>query len=132
MLANDLTLDDADGTETVFRLRSQDVTGSNRINTSSTLSEPFTLQVRHTQQGNGADAIDRHLVGFDWVKLDSAGKPRKLTVNLTVAVPRASVITQQMVRDTVANCIDLISDGGFTTSGMAGTTVLDAILLGES
>jgi hypothetical protein len=132
MLTNNLSLDDATGDEVVYNLISQDGTGTRRFDISSTVSEPRGLAIKHTVQGTGADAIDRHLVQFTDTKLSTSGKPRSAIVNVTIAMPRDSVITAAMVHDLVANAVDLLADGGFTGSGLAGTTNLAAILRGES
>jgi hypothetical protein len=51
---------------------------------------------------------------------------------LTVNFPRDVVVTQGIMVDMVANLVDLISDGGFSGAGMAGTTAIASILQGES
>jgi hypothetical protein len=49
-----------------------------------------------------------------------------------MAVPQSASITNTKVIDLVANLIDLISDGGFTDSGMAGNVAITQLLRGES
>jgi hypothetical protein len=51
---------------------------------------------------------------------------------MTWAIPRDVAITSNDVIDLTANGVDLITDGGFTGSGMAGTTALVALYRGES
>jgi hypothetical protein len=126
------TLDDASGDDVTYVLISQDANGTRRLNSASTLAEPADMIVRHSVQGSGQNAVDRHLIQFTWTKLDTAGVPRKATINFTVAVPRSTVITSTMVNDMIANLVDFIADGGFTTSGFAGVTNLTALLRGES
>jgi hypothetical protein len=132
MLSNQLLLDDASGDEVTYNLISQDGTGTIRHDIASTVSEPRRLSIKHTVQGAGADAIDRHLVSSTHTLLSATGKPRTCIVNTTIAVPRDTVITDTVVNDLVANQIDLLSDGGFSGSGLAGTTNLAAIKRGES
>lgn len=127
-----LTLDDAGGDAVVYKLIATDRSGTDRVNVATTSSEPSKLLIRHTANGSGANALDRHLVSFEIFKANASGILRKLTVNLTIAVPRDPIITSQDVFDTVSNCIDFVSDGGFTDSGIAGTTTLAGLLLGES
>lgn len=131
MLTNNLTLDGATGTEVTYNLISQDSTGTRRVDTASTLAEPSVLQIKHSVQGSGADAVDRHLISLSANKL-SSGKPRAAVINFTAAVPRDSVITSAIVLDLIAQLVDLITDGGFSGSGFAGTTNLTAFLRGES
>lgn len=132
MLTQNLALDNATGTEKTFNLLSQDSSGTRRGDVSSSLAEPRLLVIKHSVQGQGQDAIDRHLVQFSDTQESSTGKLRTAVVNVTIAVPRDSVITSTIVQDLVAHAIDLLCDGTFSSSGMGGTTNLDAICRGES
>lgn len=129
--SSSILLDDASGDEVTYKLIKTDGTGTDRIDPATSLTEPGKMSIRHSVSGAGADAVDRHLVQFTRTVL-STGKPRTLTVNLTIACPRDSVITSTMIYDSVANLVDFIADGGFTGSGLAGTTNLASLLLGES
>lgn len=131
MFTETLTLDDASGDDVVYALILNGANdGSKRIDTASTLSEPGVLQIKHSVSGSGPNAIDRHLVQLSRTKI-SAGVPRTLTVNFTVAVPRDVAITNQLVFDAVSNLVDFISDGSFSSSGIGGTTNLVSLLRGE-
>jgi len=132
MLTSTLTLDDASGDATEYVQISLDTSGSVRRNSATTNAEPSTLSIKHSRTGKGVNAVDRHLIQFAKTELDSLGVPRTSIVNLTMAVPQATVVTNQDIFDLVANLVDLVSDGGFTDSGMAGTTILTQILRGES
>jgi len=132
MLANTLTLDDASGDETSYILISQDATGTRRVHDIDSLAEPGSLVIKHSVSGSGPDAVDRHLVQFTRTLNSSTGKPRAGIVNLTIAVPRDVVVTSQIIFDLVANLVDLVSDGGFSGAGFAGTTTLTSLLRGES
>jgi hypothetical protein len=129
-LTDDLVLDDASGDDITYRLTSRQADGSKRIDIATTLSEPAFLVIKHNQTGKGADTIDRHLVQFTRTKLDTNGVPRTLTVNLTVAVPRSSVMTSTVVNDQISNLLDLIMSGGFTT--LASTSNIDSLMRAES
>lgn len=129
MLANDLTLDKKDGTDVVYRLINQDGTGSRRIDVTTNLSAPKLLTIRHSSQGKGADAVDRHLVSITQTVAGSAA-PRTLTVNFTVAVPRDAVITSTIVKDAICNMIDFLADGSI--GSLSTMDNVDAILRGES
>jgi hypothetical protein len=130
-LSATLTLDDASGDAIVYNQLFADSGGSKRYDVASTLIEPRNLVVKHSIQGSGADAIDRHLVQFTHTKVTTSGAPKTATVNLTLSIPRDSVITATIVHDLVANLVDLISDGGFGDSGFTGVTNLSAIARGE-
>lgn len=129
--AADLTLDDADGTDIVYKLRSQDGSGSQRIDVATDLRNPGLLTIRHSSTGSGVDAIDRHLAQITRALTDTNGKQATLTVNFTLQVPRNTVITNQIVYDAVANLIDFLSDGGLTIA-LASTNAIQSLLRGES
>lgn len=127
---SDLVLDDASGDDVTYRLVSSDNTGTKRIDIATTLAAPAHLAIRHSVAGKGADIVDRHLVQFTRTIVDTNGSPRTLTVNLTLAVPRSSVITSQIVKDQIMNLLDLMSDGALTT--LATSANIDSLLRGES
>jgi hypothetical protein len=129
--AADLVLDDADGTDVTYRLRSSSADGSQRIDIATDLRNPALLTLKHTTTGKGTDAIDRHLVQFTRTLTDTNGKQATLTLNTTLNVPRNSVITNQIVYDQVANLLDFLSDGALT-SGLADTDAVTALLRGEN
>lgn len=129
MLANDITLDKQDGTDVVYRLINQDGSGSRRIDIATNASLPKLLTIRHSTQGKGVDAVDRHLVSLTQTVAGSLA-PRTITVNFTVAVPRDTVVTSAMVKDLVTNLVDFLADGTIAT--LATMTNVDAILRGES
>lgn len=132
MLTSTLLLDDASGDEITYVLISQDATGTVRLNSASTNAEPQALSVKHSKSGSGINTVDRHLIQLSKTVLDANSVARTAIVNFTMAVPQATVITNAMVIDLVANLIDLISDGGFSAAGMAGTVALTQLLRGES
>lgn len=129
MLANDITLDKKDGTDVVYRLINQDGTGSRRIDVTTNLAAANLMTIRHSAQGKGADAVDRHLIQFSKTVQGSAA-PRTLTVNFTVSVPRDTAITAAMVRDEICNLVDFLADGSI--SSLSTMDNVDAILRGES
>lgn len=131
-LTSTLTLDGSTGTEASFVLQGTDANGSRRINSATTLAAPELCTIKHSKTGSGVNAIDRHLVQFSRTEADAAGVPRTATVNFTIAVPQSSVFSTTEVIDLVAYLVDLISDGGFSGSGFAGTTALNQILRNES
>lgn len=127
-----LTLDDATGDAVTYALIGRDLNGSSRINTATTATEPANFVIKHSRSGANSNVVDRHLVQVTKTKSDTAGVSRTAIVNLTIAVPRSAVITQDDVIDMVSNLIDFIADGGFSDTGIAGTVALTALLRGES
>lgn len=129
--ADELVLDDADGTDVTYRLRSRDLNGSQRIDVATNAQNPGLLSIRHSSTGKGLEAVDRHLVSLTRTLTDTVGKQVTLTVNFTLAVPRNSVITNQIVYDAVGNVLDLLTDGALT-AGLSDTDAISSLLRGES
>jgi len=126
-------LDARDGSDQTFALIGEDQTGSKRIDTASTLTEPRTLVVKHSTSGTGTAAIDRHLIQSSVTKINSSGVARTGTVNLTIAMPRDTVVTAALIEDCIANIVSLICNHAFSaTTGFTNTTVIDQLLRGES
>lgn len=129
MLANDLTLDKADGTDVVFRLQSQLADGSRRIDVASTLALPTTLVIKHSVSGKAPNVIDRHLIQVNKTVEASIGTATVL-VNFTVTVPRDVSVTPTVIHDVISHLVDFLTD--LTGTGLATTANIDAILRGES
>lgn len=127
------TLDARDGSDQTYALLGEDQTGSKRLDTASTLTEPRSLVIKHSVQGSGANAIDRHLVQASYTKVNSSGVPRTGTVNLTIAMPRDTVITSAIIEDLLANIVSLVCNHAFSaTTGFTNDTVILQLLRGES
>jgi hypothetical protein len=127
------TLDARDGSDNTYALIGADSVTSKRIDTASTLAEPKLLVVKHSVSGAGAAAIDRHLVQCSVTKLNSAGVPRTGTVNLTVAMPRDTIITTAEIEDCIANIVSLLCNHAFSaTTGFTNDTVIVQLLRGEN
>lgn len=132
MLTANLALDNSTGVESTFNLQVYLPDGARRIDSVSTLTEPRTLEIKHSVTGKGAAMIDRHLISAVNQQSDAAGVPFKAIVNLTIAAPRNTVFSNTDLADLVSFVVDFISDGGFSGAGIAGTTNLSAVLRGES
>lgn len=132
-LTDTLTLESSSGANTTWNLLFKDATQTKRINTAGTLSEPSQLVIKHTSSGTGANIVDRHLISATQSKLDTLGVTRTATVNMTIAVPRNTVITQTIVADLISAIVALVTDGSFSaTTGMLGQTNLTQLLRNES
>jgi len=129
VLASDLTLDKADGTDVVYRLVSTDQTGSRRIDIASTLALPATLVIKHSVSGKSPNVIDRHLVQLNKVVATAVGTTT-MNCNFTITVPRDVAVTGTVVSDVVSNLLDFLSDSALT--GYTPHANLDALLRGES
>lgn len=122
MLATTLTLADAAAANKSFVQNKLDSTGSDRIDTTTTLAAPRLMSIRHTTTGKGATAVDRHLIQFVHNEVDSNGVPVAVVVNTTVQVPRSSTISRAEIDDLLA----------FTKNFLAVTANVDAILRNEA
>jgi len=129
MLANDLTLDKADGTDVVFKLVRMNQDGSLRLDASTTLALPTTLQVKHSVTGKPPVLIDRHLIQVNKTVAAAIGTVTA-NLNFTLAIPRDVAITTAVVADMISHLLDFLQDGAIT--GYATHANVDAILRGES
>lgn len=132
-ITDPLSLENAFNTANSFVRTSQDASGSNWIDSSSsTPSEPRGLSIKHQISGKGKDAVDRHLLSAYYTKLDAETIPRTGVVNITLSMPRNSVITSAIMYNLVANLIDFLMAGVFASSVTSLTTTnVDKILRGE-
>lgn len=128
MFSGTIVVDDASGDDISYALVNQDATGSRRLDVASTLAAPGLLSIKHSVSGKGKAAVDRHLVQLSRT-ITSSPQDAVLIANFTLAVPRDTVVTAQIVYDTVANIFDFLMSGGLTT---LTTTNIDALLRGES
>lgn len=129
MLANDLTLDRADGTDAIFKLVKMNQDGSQRLDASSNLALPTTLVIKHSVTGKPPLLVDRHLIQLNKTVAAAIGTAT-LNLNFTIAVPRDVAITTTVVADMVSHLLDFLQDGAIT--GYATHANVDAILRGES
>lgn len=129
LLANDLTLDNSNGDDVVYRLVSQSQDGTRRIDVASTLALPSTLSIRHSQTGKAPAITDRHLVQLSKTVATATGSV-PVVANFTLTIPRDSAVTTAIVHDVISNILDFLTDS--TLTGFASTANVDAILRGES
>jgi hypothetical protein len=129
MLANDLTLDKADGTDVVYRLVSSDATGSRRIDIASTLALPATLVIKHSTSGKPPNVVDRHLVQVNQTVSTTTGSV-VVSANFTITAPRDVAVTSTVIHNVISNLVDFLTDGAAT--GYVTVTNVDAVLRGES
>jgi hypothetical protein len=130
MFANDLVLDDQSGDDVTYRLFRQDASGSQRIDVATNLALPAIFKIQHSTTGKGNAAVDRHLVQITRTVANSAGLPVTLTLNFTLAVPRDTAITNQIVKDSISNLLDFLADGAIAS--VAAMTNVEALLRGEA
>jgi len=109
--ASDITLNTSTGGSVVFTLTGNQLGQSDRIATFSTLSEPWTMHVKHQSVNRKGVVADRHLTQFKYCKTDSAGVLRAVTVNFTIDRDRTPAITDTMVYDLVGMLVDFLRDG---------------------
>jgi hypothetical protein len=129
MLASDLTLDKADGTDQIFRLVSQDGSGSRRLDIASTLALPSVLNIKHSVSGKEPSIVDRHLVSFSKTLPSTVGSVTA-TVNFTLTVPRDVAVTSAVIWDMVCSMLDLLSDG--SVASYTAHNNVDSLLRGEA
>ena len=129
MLANDITLDKANGDDVVFRLVSQGTDGSKRIDVASSLALPTTLVIKHSVSGKSPNIVDRHLIQVNKTVVTTTGTAT-VNVNFTVTIPRDVALTPTIIHDVITHIVDFLTDGAAT--GLATSANIDAVLRGES
>ena len=129
MLANDITLDKANGDDVVFRLVSQGPDGSKRIDVASSLALPNVLTIKHSVTGKAPNVVDRHLVQVNKTVVTTTGSA-SINCNFTVTVPRDVALTPTLIHDAICHIVDFLTDGAAT--GLATSANIDAVLRGES
>lgn len=75
---------------TMLRLAA-DLVKSKYIDGASALSTPRTLEITHTV-ASSPNGVDRHLVKYQKVALDTNSKPQTLTMTKTLTVPRQGIV----------------------------------------
>lgn len=130
--ADPLSLENAFNAANSFVRTFQDARGSAFIDSASSATEPRGLVIRHQVSGKNADAVDRHLVQAYYTKLDPETIPRTGIINVTLAVPRSSIITPTIMYNLMSNLIDLLTAQQWAglQAGMT-TTWMDKLLRGE-
>jgi hypothetical protein len=136
MFTPTVTVDDSMGYAKDFKLIRQDGTGTLRIDTLSSLSEPRTLSIKHSIQGKGAAAIDRHLIQLQKQDTGDSGVLESCIVNLTVALPRSGTFSNGDVHNLLAFLMSfLLNMSAFDAAESLGTwdtTNIDGLLIGEA
>lgn len=137
MLKDNIILKGASGSYQ-YVLTGQIGTESKRVRNDSQYAEPKTLLVRHTTQGKGIDAVDRHNVQISNVKKDGQGVLRTSIINLTIAAPREG-FTNADLQEQLDQLFSLFRTSpsnldveASVVSGGSNAALFNAILLGES
>jgi len=123
-----VVVDDASGDDVTYNLTATGPTGTTRLDAATTLAAPGVMKISHSVTGKGKAAVDRHLVQFARTLTDSTSEAT-LVCNFTLQVPRNTLITEQIVFDQVANCLDFLMAGGLST---LTTTNVQKLIRGES
>lgn len=136
MFNDTLTLKTKANVDRTYIKRRNMLDGTERIDSASTQSEPCLMVIKHSVQGSGPAAIDRHLVQFSRTSINSVtGKSVTSTVNLTIAVPRDSTISASDVEDDLVALLRFVCGTDFQPSGSGSdyaSTVFNSLVLGES
>lgn len=86
-----ITLKNAAAANVSMLRLANDLVKSKYIDGSSNLSTPRTLEITHTVS-TSPNGVDRHLVKYQKVALDSNSKPQTLTMTKTLTVPRQGIV----------------------------------------
>nr|UUW21123.1 MAG: hypothetical protein [Sanya steitz-like virus 1] len=122
MFPSTITINDRVPAAKDFKQIALEDKGSVRMDVSTTNLSPRQMVIRHSTTSKGVDLVDRHLVQFSTVKIDTSGIARTLIVNLTLGVPRNSAIVRTDIDDLIA----------FIRNWSGVTANIDGLLIGES
>lgn len=86
-----------------------DLVKSKYIDGASALATPRTMEITHTV-ATSPNGVDRHLLKFQKVALDTLSKPQTLTMNVTLNVPRQGIVRVD-VDDLIAMCKEFWTTG---------------------
>jgi hypothetical protein len=135
-LADPLVVKDASGTDVSFAVQSviaatapDSSSGTYRVDTGSTASEPRRLVVKQVVTGKGANRSRRTLVQLTKDKVSDAGVTSQLLFNGSWTFPLNGLFAASDLYDILA----LWCDVALTTGSLAvDTTKVGALLRGES
>lgn len=126
MAFGDIILADSAAANKTFTETRRTSEGADRIDTTSTdLSVPRTLSIKHALVGNDktlGGPSDRHLLQVVHKRRDASGNVVPLIINLSAQIPRNSVITTTDRNDALK----------FVTNFLAVSGNVDKWLRGES
>jgi len=122
--ASTLTINNAAAAAKSFVLNLLAGNSSERIESTSTLTNPVKMMIRHsyTPKKGVNDAYDRHAVTFTKAVTDADDMVHTASVTITMTVPRVSDITRTDLNDLLA----------FARNFTGVTTNVDSLLINES
>lgn len=123
-LASNFVLADSAAANKTFAAISVEGTSTIRQDTSSTNLSPRKMAIRHATATDKVSKtiVDRHLLSFSKMLLDTENVAQTITFNGTLWVPRNAVVTRADVDHLIA----------FARNFLGVTANVDSFLLGES
>lgn len=124
--ASTITINNAAAAAKDFVLNLLSGTTSDRIESTSSLTNPVKMGIRHnyvpSKGSSSGDPYDRHVVTFSQTVVDTDDKAHVATVSLTITMPRVTDITRANLNDLLAYARNF--------TGVTGN--VDALLRNES
>jgi hypothetical protein len=127
-------LKDAAGVDVSFAIQSvisgrtiSDPTGTTRVDSASSASEPRKVVIKQQQTGTGSKRVRRTLAQVTDERIDSLGVSSQLTLNLSWVFPLNGEFTNTDLHNSIAILGDLV--GGTVT---IDSTKVAALLQGQA
>lgn len=124
-----LSLVDAAGVAHTFDLVQNTSDGTRRIDAASPRALPRMLNIKHSRAGSSGSIVDRHLIQLT-EKVSTSNGPVDCVVNLSLAVPQATEVTDGIIKNMLAHVFDFLIDG--TLPSPVSSTNTERVLRGES
>lgn len=122
MFNSNISINDNSAASKTFKLIVNETAGSIRMDDSTTNLAPRKMAIRHsvsTPKGSTVP-VDRHLLQFSVVKIDTENEPQTAIVNLTITVPRSPAVVQADVDHLLAFVKNWIAVGANVTGLILG------------
>jgi len=130
MLANDIVLDSQSGTDTTFRLLKNTNEGSLRRKVGTTPAAPTDFVIRHSVNGSGVKAVNRHNIVISKTQFYASGALVVQSVSVSFTQPRNPAADPQDLKDLAVMAADFLVDGALASVTTMGN--VEAVINGES
>lgn len=98
--------------DTTFVQQSSDSKSVGYINDATTLELPLGADISHDNKAPGAKGTDRHLIKFRHTVKDDNGEVGTCVASFQLSIPRNSAVTDVIIKDLAAFCINYVNTAG--------------------
>lgn len=108
------------GSDVVYNLRGQSMTGSERVDTSSTPTAGNVLRISHRKEKILGQPADAHMVQIVRDEKDANGVAHQASVTLSIKYPNSGVISTAELDIMYMNLLNFLAQSGATTLLLRG------------